>query len=237
MSVSSFLQGFKDTIPTMLGYLPASLAFGLTGSSIGLSPAELFAISFFVYAGSAQFFILASLQLGMPLMSVVFFVFMLNLRHSLYGPLLDSYLPQSLKSRLMKAFLLTDEVFALCYLKFKEIPAEDRSVWYFAVGLFAWWSWLLGTLIGIYAGEFIFKSYPLLAQTMGFALTALFVGVTFLVIQSSMLFALAVGGMVSLFCAYMGWSSVAMLAGAAVACLIYQPPKQSTQEVVEVYSA
>lgn len=222
-SATFFFKGIKDTIPTMLGYLPASLAFGLTGSSIGLSPAELFAISFFVYAGSAQFFILASLQLGTPLATMVFLVFMLNLRHALYGPVIEAYLPEGLKRRLAKAFLLTDEVFALCYLKLKSIPKEGRTPWYFAVGLFAWWSWLLGTLIGVYAGEFIFKSYPLLAQTMGFALTALFVGVTFLVIQSSMLFALTMGGLVSLFFAYMGWSSVAMLAGAAVACVLYRP--------------
>lgn len=233
MSASFFLRGFRDTIPTMLGYLPASLAFGLTGSSIGLSPAELFAISFFVYAGSAQFFILASLQLGMPIISIVLLVFMLNLRHLLYGPIIEPYLPEGLKRRLLKAFLLTDEVFALCYLKLRDIPVQGRTAWYFAVGLFAWWSWLIGTLIGVYAGEFIFKSYPLLAQTMGFALTALFVGVTFLVIQSSMLLALGVGGLVSLFFAYMGWSSVAMLAGAAVACLLYTPPKTDSPKEVK----
>lgn len=223
-----FLQGVKDTIPTMLGYIPASIAFGITGSSLGLSPLELLAISFFVYAGSAQFFILASLQLGTPIITIVFLVFLLNLRHLLYGPIIEPYLPEGLKKRLLKAFLLTDEVFAVCYLKLKSIPNEGKSAWYFAVGLFAWWSWLLGTLIGVYAGEFIFKSYPLLAQTMGFALTALFVGVTFLVVQSSMLFALALGGLVSLGFAYMGWSSVAMLAGAAVAYMVYQPPKQAT---------
>ncbi|NOL52077.1 AzlC family ABC transporter permease [Pelistega suis] len=228
-----FFQGIKDTIPTMLGYFPASLAFGLTGTSIGLSPMELFAISFFVYAGSAQFFILASLQLGMPILSVVFLVFMLNLRHLLYGPIIEPYLPEGLKKRLAKAFLLTDEVFAICYLKLKTIPAEGKTPWYFAVGLFAWWSWLLGTLVGIFAGEYIFKSYPLLAQTMGFALTALFVGVTFLVVQSSMLLALGIGGLVSLFFAYIGWSSVAMLAGAAVACLVYQPPQQTSTLIKE----
>ncbi|MDY3330945.1 MAG: AzlC family ABC transporter permease [Pelistega sp.] len=227
-SKTYFLQGIKDSIPTMLGYFPAALAFGLTGTSIGLSPLELFAISFFVYAGSAQFFILASLQLGMPIISVVFLVFMLNLRHLLYGPIIEPHLPQGIRQRLTKAFLLTDEVFALCYLKLKAIPEQGKTPWYFAIGLFSWWSWLLGTLTGIFAGEYIFKSYPLLAQTMGFALTALFVGVTFLVVQSSMLFAIGLGGLVSLFFAYMGWSSVAMLAGAAVACLAYQPPKQTT---------
>lgn len=228
-----FLQGIKDTIPTMLGYFPAALAFGLTGTSIGLNPIELFAISFFVYAGSAQFFILASLQLSMPILSVVFLVFMLNLRHLLYGPIIEPYLPEGLKKRLAKAFLLTDEVFAVCYLKLKTIPEQGKTPWYFAVGLFAWWSWLLGTLVGIFAGEYIFKSYPLLAQTMGFALTALFVGVTFLVIQAPMLFAITLGGVVSLFFAYMEWSSVAMLAGAAVACLVYQPPKQTNLLVQE----
>lgn len=222
-----FLQGIKDTIPTMLGYFPASLAFGLTGASIGLSPMELFAISFFVYAGSAQFFILASLQLGMPIITVVFLVFMLNLRHLLYAPIIEPYLAEGIKKRLAKAFLLTDEVFALCYLKLKDIPAEGKTPWYFAIGLFAWWSWLLGTLVGIFAGEYILKTYPLLAQTMGFSLTALFVGVTFLVIQAPMLFALSLGALVSLFFAYMGWSSVAMLAGAAVACIFYQAPKEN----------
>lgn len=225
---SYFSQGIKDAVPTMLGYFPAALTFGLTGASIGLNPMEIFAISFFVYAGSAQFFILLALQLGMPVMNMVFFVLMLNLRHLLYGPLLEPYLPVGLKRRLGKAFFLTDEVFALAYLKLKTIPEQSRTPWYFAVGLFAWFSWLLGTLVGIFAGTFIVSAYPVLAMTMGFSLSALFVGVTFLVIQAPMLWALSLGSMVSLLFAYMDWTSVAILTGTVVACFVYQPPKLTT---------
>ncbi|ETD72317.1 azaleucine resistance protein AzlC [Pelistega indica] len=222
-TTSYFLQGIKAAIPTMLGYIPASLAFGLTGASIGLSPLELFSISFFVYAGSAQFFILASLQLGMPILSIVLLVFLLNLRHALYGPIIAKYLPESLKLRLAKAFYLTDEVFAVCYLKLKDIPEQGKSAWYFGLGLFAWFSWLLGTIIGVFAGASIMQSFPLLAKTMGFSLTALFISVTLLTMHATMLLPIACGCLVSVVVTYFGYPSLAMIIGAVVACFLYHP--------------
>ncbi|MDO5680021.1 MAG: AzlC family ABC transporter permease [Pelistega sp.] len=227
--LSYFIQGIRAAVPTMLGYLPASLAFGVGGSSMGLSPVELLLISFFVYAGSGQFLILASLQLGTPIVTMVFLVALINVRHLLYGPIIERYIPPGLKTRLAKAFYLTDEVFAVCYLKLKDIAPEGKTAWHFGLGIFAWLSWLTGTAIGIFAGESITRSFPLLGQTLGFSLTAMFVAVTLLTIQGPMVRALLLAALSSVIVAALGWSTVAILVGAAVACIFYTPQSQQVQ--------
>lgn len=220
---SYFFQGIQAAIPTMLGYLPASMAFGLGGANFGLSPIELLLISFFVYAGSGQFLILASLQLGTPLVTMVLLVGLINVRHLLYGPIIERYLPKGLRSQLSKAFYLTDEVFAVCYLQLKDIPIEGKTAWYFGLGISAWLAWLSGTAIGIFAAESISQTYPVLGQTLGFSLTAMFVAVTLLIIQGPMLRALSLAALTSVVVAAIGWSTIAILVGAAVACLLYKP--------------
>ena len=227
--LSYFIQGIRAAVPTMLGYLPASVAFGVGGSSLGLSPFELLLISFLVYAGSGQFLILASLQLGTPLVTMVFLVALINVRHLLYGPIIERHIPPGLKTRLAKAFYLTDEVFAVCYLKLKDIAPEGKTAWHFGLGIFAWLSWLTGTAIGIFAGESITRSFPLLGQTLGFSLTAMFVAVTLLTIQGPMVRALLLAALSSVIVAALGWSTVAILVGAAVACIFYIPQSQQVQ--------
>lgn len=231
--VSYFLQGIQAAVPTMLGYLPASIAFGVGGSSLGLNPFELLLISFLVYAGSGQFLILASLQLGTPLLTMVFLVALINVRHLLYGPIIERYIPPGLKMRLAKAFYLTDEVFAVCYLKLKDIVPEGKTAWHFGLGIFAWLSWISGTAIGIFAGESIIRSYPILGQTLGFSLTAMFVAVTLLTIQGPMVRALLLAALASVIVAALGWSTVAILVGAAVACLFYHPENPTKKQALQ----
>ena len=69
-----FGRGLRAGLPIMLGYIPVAMAFGIAGASLGLSAWELIATSLIVYAGAGQFFILASLQLGTPLVTMVLLV-------------------------------------------------------------------------------------------------------------------------------------------------------------------
>ena len=51
----TFMQGVKDCIPTLLGYISIGVAFGVVGIASGISVLEIFLLSVLVYAGSAQF--------------------------------------------------------------------------------------------------------------------------------------------------------------------------------------
>lgn len=41
--------GVKDTLPTVFGYIGIGLAFGIIGSSVGLNPFFVGAMSLFIY--------------------------------------------------------------------------------------------------------------------------------------------------------------------------------------------
>lgn len=50
-----FIQGVKDCIPTILGYLSIGFACGILSKSCGLTLLEAMGMSAFVYGGSSQF--------------------------------------------------------------------------------------------------------------------------------------------------------------------------------------
>ncbi|NLY65353.1 MAG: branched-chain amino acid ABC transporter permease [Alcaligenaceae bacterium] len=218
-----FGRGLRAGVPIMLGYIPVAMAFGIAGSSLGLSATELIATSLIVYAGAGQFFILASLQLGTPLATMVMLVTLLNARHLLYGPIIEKHLPKGLKNRLLKAFYLTDEVFATCYVGMGKVEPPARSSWYMGLGLLAWLSWASGTAIGVFAGDELLKAFPVVEKTLGFALPAMFVAVTVQSIQSHMLKALLAGVLVTLVVVSLGYPTLAILVGAFGVCLFYAP--------------
>lgn len=62
----SFVQGIKDCLPTLFGYISIGLAFGVVGVASNLSVLEIALLSILVYAGSAQFIFCALLLTGSP---------------------------------------------------------------------------------------------------------------------------------------------------------------------------
>lgn len=78
-----FLEGIKDCVPTLLGYMSIGFAFGIVGISSQLSIWEIALLSIFIYAGASQFIICALLVTGSPLSAIIFTTFIVNLRHLL----------------------------------------------------------------------------------------------------------------------------------------------------------
>ncbi len=224
MSVSvNGLRGVKAGLPVLLGYVPVAMAYGIAARGVGLSFWETLLISVFVYAGAAQFFILAAIKLGTPLTGIVAMVSLLNARHLLYGPLIGKWLPDFLRLRLQAAFLLTDEVFATAFHAMGQQPAQARYGWYMGLGLTAWLSWIGGTIIGLLAGSGLAAQFPQVDQTLRFALVALFFALALLSVKRPMLLALFISALVTLVCViYMG-PTAAILAGTVSAWLCYVP--------------
>ena len=67
----TFLQGVKDCIPTLLGYISIGVAFGVVGIASGISVLEVFLLSVLVYAGSAQFIFCGLYLAGAPVTAVI----------------------------------------------------------------------------------------------------------------------------------------------------------------------
>lgn len=74
----------------------------------------------------------------------------------------------------MLAAGLTDEVFATSVSKLDSQPAQEREHWYAGLQLGAYLAWVGGTTLGAFFGHDWVRDSPLLSQTLGFVLPALF---------------------------------------------------------------
>ena len=60
----SLARGLRTSVPIVVGYVPAALAFGVAARRAGLSPAEAVLMSLLVYSGAGQFALLGLLAVG-----------------------------------------------------------------------------------------------------------------------------------------------------------------------------
>ena len=76
-----FIQGVKDCIPTIFGYLSIGFACGILSKSCGLTFVEAVGMSIFVYAGSAQFIASSMILSNASIASIILSIFFVNFRH------------------------------------------------------------------------------------------------------------------------------------------------------------
>ena len=169
----SALQGVREAIPLLGGYIPVALSFGLVATQAGFTTWEAAAISALIYAGASQFLFVGMIAAGAPLWLGVAMTLLINVRHVVYGPNLAALLPRSRHwPWLMHG--LTDQVFALALTRLPQLPEVKRFSWFVGASLLAWAVWIIGTVIGATGGEAVTARWPLLGEIMPFALPALF---------------------------------------------------------------
>ncbi len=169
-----FPQGLRASVPVVVGYLPAAVAFGIAARGAGLSAAESVVMSLIVYSGASQFALAGLVAAGTswPVMAGISLV--LGARHVLYGPALIPYLRRMGAGRAATAaFGLTYEVFAVASVELRQRPAGFG--WLLGLEAGAYSSWVLGTCAGALAGTAVVATLPSLAPALAFALPALFV--------------------------------------------------------------
>ncbi|WP_028305273.1 AzlC family ABC transporter permease [Oceanospirillum maris] len=168
-----WLQGVKDAIPLLGGYIPVAISFGLISIQSGFSVLETILISTFIYAGASQFLFVAMAASGAPLWLVVIMTLLINARHIVYGPNLAPYLNDD-KRWIPLMHGLTDQIFALAHARLPLLPEKERLGWYTGAAALAWFSWIGGTALGAIAGGELTQRWPLISEVLPFALPALF---------------------------------------------------------------
>lgn len=173
---ATFLEGFKDSLPIVLSYVPVAFAFGLNATRLGFTPTESVFFSCIIYAGASQFVITAMLAAGSSLWIAALTVMAMDVRHVLYGPSLHSRILQPLKKSktALWAFGLTDEVFAAATAKLVRDSRRWSENWMAGIALCSWLSWVAGTLLGAFSGNGLLEGYPAVESALGFMLPALF---------------------------------------------------------------
>ena len=193
-----FLDGLAASLPIVMGYLPISFSFGVAATQAGFTGVEAFALSLIIYAGASQFLALALLSSGAPVLVAGFTLIAMNLRHVLYGPALMREAGEGATTRhaWVWAWGLTDEVFgqALGSLARGQKFSEGYM---FGLGLGAYAAWVLGTVVGAYAGGGALEGWPAVNAGLGFMLPALFLALLLSILSRRQLPVIAVAGAVT----------------------------------------
>ena len=203
----------SEKIAIAVGYLPASFAFGALAISLHMPPWIAILLSMLPYSGALQMAVLGLWAVGASWPLMLFSGFLLNLRHMLYGPHLESSgASWHGWQRVLLSFFLTDEVYAVA------VRAEHRPKEVIHLALFAYSAWQIGTVLGIVTARTLPTN---LLVPLSFALPTLFLGLLLpsLKKKSGLGAALTGGGIAFLLKEWHIGSSltvVAILAGAAI---------------------
>ncbi|HDI60599.1 MAG TPA: branched-chain amino acid ABC transporter permease [Desulfobacteraceae bacterium] len=167
--LSEFLAGCRDEAPLQLGVAPFGMLYSIAALAVGM-PAWLVQLSSaLVFAGSAQLAIVQMLSVAAGALPIGLTAGLLNLRHVLYSASVAEYvrhLPR--RWRLLLAYLLTDEAYAVAILRYQRQAAAsptdlkdaapgqsmpDLRHWYFlGCGFTLWTCWQLSTAAGLVFG-------------------------------------------------------------------------------------
>lgn len=178
-----FMQGVKDCIPTIFGYLSLGVTCGILSKSCGLTLWEAIGMSAFVYGGSSQFIAASMIVSSASVPSIIFTIFFVNFRHLFLSASIASYFKQnSFLKNLFIGTLLTDETFAVASSEgFKK--KKINYFWMIGLNITAYINWIVATGIGVLLGSII-PDYK--AIGLDFALTAMFIGLLISAIKGNL---------------------------------------------------
>jgi 4-azaleucine resistance transporter AzlC len=150
---AEFVAGARAQLPILLGVAPFGAIYGVLAVGAGLSPAAAQAMSAIVFAGSSQF-MAAGLFGATPWLVIVLTAFVMNLRHALYSASVAPYLAHLPRRwKLVLAYLLTDEAYAVAIQRFHAPGGTVHHHWYLlGTGLALWLTWQLSTAVGVFLG-------------------------------------------------------------------------------------
>ncbi len=177
----SFIQGVKDCIPTLLGYISIGLAFGVVGSASGLSVLEIALLTILIYAGSAQFIFCALLLTNSPASAIIVTIFVVNLRHLLMSLTIAPHFTRySMLRNVGFGTLLTDETFGVAVTKQMQ-TGKLYGKWMDGLNITAYLFWILSCVAGAFLGKWVANPEK---WGLDFALIAMFVALLVLQLSS-----------------------------------------------------
>ncbi|WP_099157361.1 AzlC family ABC transporter permease [Virgibacillus ndiopensis] len=173
-SLQIIQRGIAVGFPIMVGYLPIAITYGVLAKQAGMSLLELTMMSVLVFAGASQFMGANMIAVGAGAVEIIVATFVLNFRHFVMSlSFMNRLRGIGLNWKVPLSLGLTDETFAVSSLHTKEAKMEKGTLFYTALIMTAYFSWVFGSFLGGVLGEIIPEN---LSQSMGIALYAMFIG-------------------------------------------------------------
>lgn len=180
-------QGLIAFAPLAIGVLPFGMVSGVTAVSVGLSPLEAMAMAVGIYSGAAQLAIVELWGKGAAGWVALLTAGLVSLRFAMYSASIAPFLVRSPRPwRVLAAYLLTDQAYALSITRFSSPAPPDRDAtpdppdllsrrqrlgYFLGAGMGMWLAWEVGSAVGIGLGAKIPASWQL-----DFAIPLVFLG-------------------------------------------------------------
>ena len=180
----------KESLPIAFGYFIVAFAFGVSCVDYGLPIWFPIAISFFVYAGAAQFAFLALYVSGASIITIVITTFLINLRHMLMSVYMGNHFRNLTWNKIHKILygsMLTDESFAFHSLHNTNNLFNPK--YYISFNIYCHISWSFGALTGALTYYYFNSTFQL---DINFALSAMMLYVLISLITDKLKFIVAI---------------------------------------------
>ena len=195
-----FKQGVLQELPLQLGVFPFGIIYGVMAVESGLTFLQALLMSSIIFGGASQIAFVQLLSNSTPYGVIVTTVGAINSRHLLYSISMVEYLNKlSLSWRVLLAYLLTDEAYAVSIRKF--INQSDNSILHchlLGSGITLFVSWQISTLFGVWLGNDLPKFFDLqfvipltfiaiiipMIKSKSTLITVIFSGITALIFKS-----------------------------------------------------
>lgn len=207
--------GARAVAPMLVGVVPFGLVAGATPVTTDLGGDVAIGLSTIVFAGASQLAAIDVLADGGAAFVAIVAACTINLRILLYSASLAPHLAgERLGRRLLMAYLLTDQAYAVSITRWTEEgdrgdPAR-RVPYYLGAAVLLWSSWQVATITGVLVGSAVPEEVPL-----GFAVPLVFLVLLVPAITSRPAWvAAAVGGLGAVVGAEAGTGNLSVLVGA-----------------------
>lgn len=158
-----FFAGCRAFGPMLMSIIPFGMVCGAAAISAGMTPWQAFAMSWVIFAGSAQIAATQLLASGAPLIVIIATAAVVNLRFMMYSAsLAPHFRPLNGRWKALLAYLITDQAYALSIVRYMK-ENEERDLHWFYLGLASaiWACWQVATIIGILLGSLVPPSWSL----------------------------------------------------------------------------
>ncbi len=207
---------YRNAFPICTAYLPLGLAYGIFARTVGLNTLEIFFMSLFLFAITAQFIAISMIASGASPISIISTVFLVNSRHFLYSTTLVSYLKNHSKKFLsLFAQGVADETFAVNLMKFSDGSwCTNRAL---GVNILVHATWVLSSIIGSMLGGFISPD----VNIIGYMLTAMLICLwTYTLKDKTFIIAGVAGGLIAVLLVDFAASKINIIIAALAAATI-----------------
>lgn len=166
-----FMKGLKDGLPVGLGYIPISLACGISAVKVGL-PLKLVALlSALIYSGSGQMAaqtLYAALETSILMYALN--IFIINCRYVLFSISIAQRFDKSMGTlqRILFGFLNTDEIYVVAMKQRGELGAS----YLFGLATIPYIGFFFGNVMGVLFTNFLPES---VISALGIMIYAMFI--------------------------------------------------------------